>query len=128
MFGGFVKGSRTKEVLKFMPSNVSVNGEVLDDGNKDNGVAARASHSASFYQNKMYIFGGQDDDNNKLDDLWEFDLASCNWRKLGGNPGEYCPIARSGHSSIVYGTKMFIFGGIYELTKELNDMVVFDFS
>ena len=56
----------------------------------------------------MYVFGGQDDDNNKLDDLWSFD--------------------RSGHSSVVYGSKMYIFGGIFELTKELNDLTAFDFT
>lgn len=36
-------------------------------------------------------------------------------------------IARSGHTAVVWGQKMYIFGGILELTKELNDMVVFDF-
>lgn len=41
---------------------------------------ARASHSASIYGDKMYVFGGQDDDNNKLGDLWEFDMASSAWR------------------------------------------------
>ena len=76
----------------------------------------------------MYVFGGQDDDNNKLGDLWEFDMASSAWRQLGGQDGEYTPIPRSGHTSVVSGDKLYIFGGIYELTKELNDMVVFDFS
>lgn len=37
------------------------------------------------------------------------------------------PQPRSGHSAIVHGQKMYIFGGIFELTKELNDMVIFDF-
>lgn len=32
VFGGFVKGSRVSETLKFMPSSVAVNGEVLSDG------------------------------------------------------------------------------------------------
>ena len=29
VFGGFVNGSRVNEVLKFMPSSVAVNGEML---------------------------------------------------------------------------------------------------
>jgi hypothetical protein len=29
---------------------------------------------------------------------------------------------------VVYGNKLYIFGGILELTKELNDLAVFDFS
>ena len=37
-------------------------------------------------------------------------------------------LPRSGHSAAVYGDKMFIFGGIVEITKELNEMLVFNFS
>ena len=36
----------------------------------------RSGHSAVLYENGMYIFGGKDDDNNKLNDLWRFDLSS----------------------------------------------------
>ena len=36
------------------------------------------------------------------------------------------PTARSGHSACVVNSKVHVFGGILELTKELNDMVVFD--
>lgn len=125
VFGGFVKGSRVNEILKFMPSSVSVNGEIVDDGSAKDAPVARASHSASYYADKMYIFGGQDDDNNKLGDLWQFDGQ---WTQLAPRDGDYIPIPRSGHTSVVFGQKMYIFGGIYELTKELNDMVVFDFS
>ena len=35
---------------------------------------------------------------------------------------------RSGHTAVVHGNKMFIFGGIYELTHELNDLTSFDFE
>ena len=38
------------------------------------------------------------------------------------------PLCRSGHSAVTFGSKMVIFGGILELTKELNDMLVFDFN
>lgn len=48
------------------------------------------------------------------------------WREIPIADG-HGPVPRSGHSAIVDGSKMFIFGGIFELTKELNDMVVFDF-
>lgn len=37
------------------------------------------------------------------------------------------PIARSGHTSQVYNNQyMIIYGGILEVTKELNDMHVFN--
>lgn len=37
------------------------------------------------------------------------------------------PCERSGHSANVFKDKMLIFGGILELTKELNDLVSYDF-
>lgn len=36
----------------------------------------RASHSCIAHNGKCYIFGGQDDDSNKLNDLWELDLET----------------------------------------------------
>lgn len=37
-----------------------------------------------------------------------------------------CPIARSGHTAVSHDNKMYIFGGMVELTKELNDLAIFD--
>ena len=36
------------------------------------------------------------------------------------------PHRRSGHSCCVHGDKLYIFGGIFELMKESNDMVIFN--
>ena len=41
----------------------------------------RASHASVVNENKLYIFGGQDDDNNKLNDFWELDLATGNYKE-----------------------------------------------
>ena len=112
-----------------MPSSVAVNGEMLTgDENSSKGPVARASHSACIYKEKLYVFGGQDDENNKLGDLWEFDTQTSTWRQIVPKEGDYVPIPRSGHTAVVSGDRMYIFAGIYELTKELNDTVVFDFS
>lgn len=89
---------------------------------------ARASMSSCCYNDKLYIFGGQDDDNGKLDDLWEFDQTTSAWRQIQIPEGGLHPLCRSGHTAVTYGSKMYIFGGILELTKELNDMIVFDFN
>lgn len=35
----------------------------------------RTGHSAVLYNQAMYIFGGTDPDNNKLRDLWKFDIS-----------------------------------------------------
>ena len=31
------------------------------------------------YDDKMYIFGGKDEDNEKLKDFWCFDFLSSSW-------------------------------------------------
>ncbi len=38
------------------------------------------------------------------------------------------PQPRRGHTANVFNGKMYIFGGIFELTKELNEMLIFDFT
>lgn len=38
------------------------------------------------------------------------------------------PLARSGHSAAVYKDFMLVFGGIHEVTKELDDMLIYDFK
>ena len=83
--------------------------------------------SAACCSNKLFVFGGQDDDNNKLGDLWCYDMSKCGWSQIKCNEGDYWPCPRSGHSAVVWNSKMYIFGGIYELTKELNDLVCYDF-
>jgi len=74
----------------------------------------------------MWIFGGKDDDNNKLNDMWKLDLNSYTWSEVKPADG-IIPIERSGHSCDVFENHMIIFGGIYEITKELNDFHLFDF-
>ena len=68
------------------------------------------------------------DDNIKLNDLWELDIASETYTKLELPASSYQPTCRSGHSANIYNGKMVIFGGILELTKELNEMLLYDFS
>jgi len=38
------------------------------------------------------------------------------------------PPARSGHSALVVDNKMVVFGGIFDITRELNDTCVFDLT
>ncbi len=40
---------------------------------------ARAGHSAIVYEDSMYIFGGKDEENNKLNDLWQFVFSTYQW-------------------------------------------------
>jgi hypothetical protein len=37
-------------------------------------------------------------------------------------------VSRSGHSACAYNDYMILFGGIHEVTKELDDMIAFSFK
>lgn len=72
----------------------------------------------------MYIFGGKADNSRKLNDLWAFNLATSSWQ-LVKPVDDVVPEVRSGHSSCIYDGLIIVFGGIYEVTKEMNDTYAF---
>ena len=82
VYGGFVSGSRTNELAKFtMANSQTIQAQMLQENSTGGACPVpRASQCSAVYGDKFYIFGGQDDDNNKLDDMWEYDLTSNSWR------------------------------------------------
>lgn len=52
--------------------------------------------------------------------MWELDLSTMTWVHL--NLPE-TPEPRSGHTSVEFGGKAYVFGGIHEITKELNELL-----
>lgn len=128
VFGGFVNGYRVDELLKFTTANMNISCEELSGGSTGkHGPKPRTAHTSGFFNNHFYVYGGQDDENNKLGDLWDYDCTSKNWSEISlTDENGYGPNPRSGHSCVVNNGKMFIFGGIFELTKELNDMLIYD--
>ena len=75
----------------------------------------------------MYIFGGKCGNSNKLNDLWSFNLSAQTWTQI--RPvDEVVPEVRSGHSSCIYDGLILVFGGIFEVTKEMNDTYAFSLS
>ena len=76
--------------------------------------------------------------------MWKFDLTALAWTELIAegdvqNNNQYlqtnspeeqngAPIARSGHSAVLYEGYICIFGGIFEVTKELNDLQLYDIA
>ena len=91
-----------------------------------NGPSARSSHSAVVKDNKMYVFGGKDFENNKLNDFWVFDIITGIWTEIPYSQEVDWPVSRSGHSTGVFKNFIIIFGGIHELIQELNDLHLYD--
>jgi N-acetylneuraminic acid mutarotase len=111
IFGGFLNdGERTNDIYRYYIKDnkwelVSVLGYAKP--------RSRAGHSAILHGDLMTIFGGRDEENNKLNDLWEFNFTTYTWEPLNAdNP----PCPRSGHSANLYKDMMIIFGGIFDVT------------
>ena len=127
IFGGFVAGSRTDETFVGSKNGSTIEWKQIADASPSK-PCVRSSHTISHHGGKCYIFGGQDDDNNKLNDVWELDLASGVFKELTVDPSGFQPIGRSGHTTTIVDGVMYVFGGILELTKEINELLTFDFK
>ena len=77
----------------------------------------------------MIIFGGRDEENEKLNDIWSYNFETSQWTQITpANPSQ-APVPRCGHSATLYNeNSMLFFGGIYDVTKELNDLQSFNFA
>ena len=64
--------------------------------------SARDGHTGCIYKNHMFIFGGRDQDNTKLNDVWKLNLETLEWKEI---QVDYLtrPLERSGHSCDVIG-------------------------
>lgn len=126
VFGGFAYGQRTNDIYQFTFSNNTWRKIAAAPGDIP---MPRAGHSAVIKEDSsngdcMYIFGGKDDDNNKLNDTWKFNFKTSEWIQI---PSDDAPIPRSGHAAQVYQDRyMIVHGGIFFVTRELNDLHVFD--
>lgn len=74
IFGGFADGSRTNEIAKYSFADNKWSRVEIPDGQSK--PSARSGHTAVVYGGGMYIFGGKDDENNKLNELWRLDFSS----------------------------------------------------
>ncbi len=124
IFGGFQQGSRTNQTAVYsFPTNIWENVEIAPGQPVP---SPRSGHSASIYNGNMYVFGGKDDNSEKLNDLWVYNLADKRWVEIEAE-GEI-PFERSGHTSDIYEDFLVIFGGIWDVTKELNDLHLYSFN
>jgi len=65
-------------------------------------MPARAGHSVVEHKDNLYVFGGQDDDNNKLNDIWM--CSGFSWSKLTPAEGSLMPTPRCGHTAVKSGS------------------------
>ncbi len=87
--------------------------------------AGRIGHSAAATSDKMYVFGGRDG-SGTYHDLYSYDPSNGSsgaWTQL--SPSGPAPSARSGHTAVMIGSTMYVFGG-WDGTTSLNDLYAYD--
>lgn len=110
LFGGFVRGVRTNSIDRYyFKENRWESVQPMGDVAPCN----RAGHSAIVYGDNLIVFGGKDEYNNKLNDLWMFNFTNYLWEEI---EIKNAPISRSGHSAQLYKDYMIVFGGIHDVT------------
>ncbi|MBX9702443.1 MAG: hypothetical protein K2X74_23600, partial [Acetobacteraceae bacterium] len=64
------------------------------------------------YDNNLWVFGGDGKDNKRINDVHRLGIADNTWHLVPckGDLNEL-PESRSGHSAVLYGDEMIIFGG-----------------
>jgi len=94
-------------------------------------VTPQPRGSACIVDSFLYIFGGTNSDQT-FDDFWHLDLETEKWemhlRPLKGQQGKGdWPEKRKGKIMVPHSSSpnIFMFGGIKEITKEQNDIMVY---
>jgi N-acetylneuraminic acid mutarotase len=116
VFGGFVRGERSNSTVIY---DYDTKKWTELTPQTDDLPFPRAGHASLVYDDMLYVFGGKNEDNVKLNDFWCLDLNTHKWISL---PNENPPQQRSGHTICEHEGSIYLFGGIFEITKELNDM------
>lgn len=68
----------------------------------------------------LLVQNGHDNENEKIGDLWKFDLNARTWTAIE-QKGDV-PAGRTGHTLINYRGYLIMYGGILEVTKETEDI------
>ena len=71
----------------------------------------------------VFIFGGKDD-SSRLNDLWSFSLTEFKFTKLK-DEGDI-PAVRNGHTMDFFQNRLYVFGGIHDITWELDDLHIYN--
>lgn len=78
------------------------------------------------------MFGGEVGYNSTDTPLWQLNLSGCHWTKWQSvdihSPGisGQQPNGRSGHSSLIYNNRLYVYGGYQQLNGTLSELWMFD--
>ncbi|XP_016386846.1 actin-fragmin kinase-like [Sinocyclocheilus rhinocerous] len=90
-------------------------------------------HTMVAYQGFLYVFGGMQDSsytNSKMP-LWVFDtVKECwiNWKTRSETLQGETPANRKGHSAVIFGSSMYVYGGYIDIRGSTKEFWKFDFG
>ncbi|KAJ6240983.1 leucine-zipper-like transcriptional regulator 1 [Anaeramoeba flamelloides] len=118
IFGGYQSVDRFNDLFCFNTKTHEWTGPVTTE----NPPTPRYSHTSVIYDNKMWIFGGY---NGQIqsNEIFYFNFETNEWSNPLKTYGQK-PEERAGHTSVVVGHKMIVFGGYNH--KWLNDLYKFE--
>jgi len=87
--------------------------------------SGRHSHSAVTYQDSLYIWGGIGKKTQRFQQISRFQFATSQWSEVPVK-SDTNPPACWGHTAVVFGSNMYVFGGFS--TSATNHLWVFNFE
>lgn len=140
LVGGFKNGAKMNDVYRLNQSGPGqFTWEFLDVAPGKVRPEPRSSFGVCLAsETSFYLFGGSGDNNLKFNDLWSF-APEAGWTQLSASTpmaeaasgpshsGSDQPLQKSGHQIALYKSRyILVFGGIHEVTYEMNDLKAFD--
>ncbi|KAL4451138.1 hypothetical protein ABPG74_021460 [Tetrahymena malaccensis] len=129
IFGGYsTQSGYSNQLYSFNLINFSWR-IIQNNSSPSKQITKRSGASLSLYSDYVFVFGGQNEE-TRLNDLWCLNMSQTDnqgniiWQKI--NPEGDIPSGRSGHQSVTYKNYLFVFGGMYNMTQELNDVQAYD--
>jgi N-acetylneuraminic acid mutarotase len=120
--GGYNGYDYTSDIYRFDPvSKIAVPIETSGES-----FSRRSALTALVWKDNLYTFGGWNGFSRTwYNDLHVFNFGKKQWRAI--NPSGKVPQKRTSHAAVVYGNKMYVFGG-FSGEEYLNDLYEFDFE
>uniref|UniRef100_K3WQL2 Uncharacterized protein n=1 Tax=Globisporangium ultimum (strain ATCC 200006 / CBS 805.95 / DAOM BR144) TaxID=431595 RepID=K3WQL2_GLOUD len=117
IFGGYNGSCRFNDLCEYSVEKkrwhrIEANGSIPSRRFGHSGVV----HAAS---NRLIVFGGWDG-RDTLNDLFEFNFVTNEWRKMETRGTS--PPHRYRHTAVIFGDNMFVFGGVDKTHSRFNDL------
>ncbi|CAD8046545.1 unnamed protein product [Paramecium primaurelia] len=127
IFGGFYSTDVRKHSNDLYTFNFNLNNWIKLNKFKQRQPSPRDGSSIAIHNQSLYMFGGKDGF-ERFNDLWQFDLSKQEWNFIPILGSSDIPMCRSGHSLIVHENQLILFGGIHDITWELDDLLTYQIN